>query len=231
MSQSLVAKAAAIDGRSARWDEHRSARHTQILDAALRMIATEGDAVGVAAIAESAGVPRSVVYRLFRDREDLDEQIRQRIIDELLMAVGPSLTPRGTVRDTVAAAVTTYVGWVKANPRLHQFLGMGSASHRSVATRSVTGTKTAVAVSMAGFINEMLATSLAPAKPPRGMAENLAFGLLGFIDVAVNRWVSRPRARSSAGDLTEFLTEGACALIVATAAIGGVELDLDRVIG
>ncbi|NGZ99437.1 TetR/AcrR family transcriptional regulator [Nocardioides sp. W3-2-3] len=101
------------DGRDARWDEHRQNRHERILTTAIAMIdAGNGDA-GVATIAAEAGVPRSVVYRLFKDREDLDEQIRQRIVESMVADLAPALVVRGTIRAAVRRAVTTYVEWVQ----------------------------------------------------------------------------------------------------------------------
>src|SRR5690606_25592449 len=111
------------DGRSTRWDQHKAERREKILAAAIDLIEREGDAAGVQAIATSAGVPRSVVYRIFTDRADLDEQIRVRITEHLMLELAPALEPRGTVRGGIDHAVATYVGWVREHPRLHAFLG------------------------------------------------------------------------------------------------------------
>lgn len=62
---------------------------------------------------------------VFRDREDLDEQIRARIIERLMAVLAPVLVPDGTIKDTVAQAAETFVGWVRENPQLHSSSALG----------------------------------------------------------------------------------------------------------
>ncbi|GAB3386937.1 TetR/AcrR family transcriptional regulator [Amycolatopsis echigonensis] len=215
------------DGRDTRWDEHRSARHERLLAAALELIDREGGDVGVAAIAAEAEIPRSVVYRLFRDRDDLDEQIRGRIIDDLMRSISPALAPSGTIREAVRAAIETYVDWVTRHPHLHLFLSLGSATRRSVGSRAVTGTKTAIALNVSALISATLLSRGEGAEQPQGTADNLAFGLVGLVDSVVNRWVAHPESRSTAEALGEFLTNAACALIETTARAAGTGIGLD----
>ncbi|MDQ3576647.1 MAG: TetR/AcrR family transcriptional regulator [Actinomycetota bacterium] len=85
------------DGRSTRWDAHKLQRRLEILDAAVAAIEQDGPHVGVKQIAERVGLPRSVVYRHFTGRADLDEQIRQRIIDGLMIRLTPTPHPDGTM--------------------------------------------------------------------------------------------------------------------------------------
>ncbi|MER7914489.1 TetR/AcrR family transcriptional regulator, partial [Streptomyces sp. NPDC096068] len=134
------------DGRDTRWSGHRAERRDQVLAAALTVIGREGPSVSVAAIGAEAGMPRSVVYRIFRSREDLDERIRARIADDLLAALYPALDPKGTVREAVELGAATYVGWVAEHPRLHQFLGAGSPEQHAGGSRIVAGTRTAIAL-------------------------------------------------------------------------------------
>src|SRR5699024_2555453 len=125
----------ASDGRATRWNDHKARRRGHILDSAVEVISEKGSDVGVQQIAERAGVPRSVIYRHFAGRGDLDERIRERIVDHLLEAIGPALDPRGTVREAIDQAVGSYVQWIIDVPRLHHFLGIGSAKRRTVGSR------------------------------------------------------------------------------------------------
>ncbi|MDI3408142.1 TetR/AcrR family transcriptional regulator [Streptomyces cavernicola] len=207
------------DGRDTRWNDHRAERRDRVLDAALAAIAREGSGVSVAAIGKEAGMPRSVVYRVFRSREDLDEQIRARIMDDLMSELAPTLDPKGTVREAVRLVAATYVGWVVEHPRLHQFLGTGS--------RVVVGTRTAVARQLAGLLDEFAVRLLAGAQAPTGYSLDLAFGMVGLVDGVVNRWVAHPESRSTPEDLTAFLSDALWGVLSGAARQLGVELDPD----
>lgn len=213
-----------VDGRATRWDGHRKARRDHLLTKAIEVIDRDGGEVGVADIAEAAGFPRSVVYRLFKDRADLDEQIRRRIIDDVMTDLAPALAVQGTIRESVRTAIDVYVAWVSEHPQQHRFLGTGSAANPVVGARSVMGAKTAIAVSL----TEVVKTTRPDADYPTGSAENVAFGLVGLVDGVVNRWVSHPENRTSKEKLSEFLTEAACSLIQTGAKLTGVDLDVDQ---
>ncbi|OYD67506.1 TetR/AcrR family transcriptional regulator [Rhodococcus sp. OK302] len=201
-----TAESAQPDGRSTRWNDHKEQRRARILDAALDAVNEGGADIGVQLIAERADVPRSVVYRIFKDRADLDEQLRVRILDMMMSDLTPTLTPAGTVGDTISRAVHTYIQWIMKYPRLHHFLGKGSPSTRTtgskvVGSKVVTGTKTAIAVQLGNLLGAILASRGKPSK----MAEPLAFGLIGLVDVSVNRWLSQPGSDVSSTELADFL--------------------------
>ncbi|KAA0017672.1 TetR/AcrR family transcriptional regulator [Antrihabitans cavernicola] len=203
MSEAAIdeGRTAHTDGRTTRWDDHKAARKDRILEAAIDAINDGGSDIPVQEIADRAGLPRSVIYRIFKDRSDLDEQLRARIVDRLMAEVTPALTPRGTVGESIGRAVETYVGWIVDYPGLHQFLGTGSASRRTTGSRVVTGTKTAIGVDLAGLFDAMLAGRPQHAET----AETLAFALLGLVDATVNRWLVSPGPRLSSNGLAAFL--------------------------
>ncbi|WP_182349350.1 TetR/AcrR family transcriptional regulator [Tomitella gaofuii] len=211
------------DGRSTRWAGHKAERRERILAAAVEVISESADDVGVQAIARRAGIPRSVVYRHFSGRGDLDEQIRERIIGMLLETISPTLTPQGTVREAIDDAVSAYMRWIVESPRLHQFLGVGSASHRTVGSRVVTGTKTAIAVRLSDLIAEVLAALGKPAD----IAETLAFGVTGLVDSAVNRWLGNPASPLTIDRLGDFLRVAIWQVLDGALRGAGVVIDPD----
>lgn len=215
-----------VDGRDRRWDDHRQERRESLLVAALEVIDREGGDVGVAAIAARAGIPRSVVYKLFRDRDDLDAQIRVRIIEEMNAVLAPVLVPRGSVREMVGLGVRTYVEWVSDHANLHRFLGAGSAARPTHGSRQATGGKTAFAMGLKELI-EGVVPLIVETGLPRGAAENLAFAIIGQVDSVVNRWLLAGRSRSTKKDLVRFLTDATCGSIQAAAGIADIALDVD----
>lgn len=226
MSQAVSTPTTA-DGRDRRWDDHRQERRERLLAAAIELIDRNGGEVGVAAIAAQAGIPRSVVYKLFRDREDLDEQIRIRIIQETTATLAPLLVPHDTLREMVRVAAKTYVDWVTAHTNLHRFIGTGSTSRPTPGSPSIAGGKAAFAQNVADLVIVLLRQLDPAAKVSRGSAENLAFALTGVTDSVVNRWLVAGRNRSTKKELIQFLTEASCGVILGAAGVAGVQLDLD----
>ena len=226
MSQAVSTPTTA-DGRDRRWDDHRQERRERLLAAAIELIDRDGGEVGVAAIAAQAGIPRSVVYKLFRDREALDEQIRIRIIQETTATLAPLLVPHDTLREMVRVAAKTYVDWVTAHTNLHRFIGTGSTSRPTPGSPSIAGGKAAFAQNVADLVIVLLRQLDPAAKVSRGSAENLAFALTGVTDSVVNRWLVAGRNRSTKKELIQFLTEASCGVILGAAGVAGVQLDLD----
>ncbi|MGC0366848.1 AcrR family transcriptional regulator [Rhodococcus sp. 27YEA15] len=211
---------ASPDGRSTRWNDHKEQRRARILDAALHTIDEDGADAGVQQIADRAGVPRSVVYRIFKDRADLDEQLRVRIIDVMMSELAPTLTPRGTVGEAISRAVDTYIRWIVKYPRLHHFLGRGSSSTRTTGSKVVTGTKTAIGVQLGNFMTAVLDRRGQPSK----LADPLAFAIIGLVDVSVNRWLTQPDSEVSSTELADFLSLSIWQIIDGNLRNTGVEI-------
>lgn len=216
-------ESARADGRSTRWDAHKSQRRRHLLDAAVAAIEAGGPHVGVRQIAESAGVPRSVVYRHFKDRADLDEQISQCIVDQLMSELAPTLRPSGTATEAIHRVIATYLDWIARHPRLHAFLGAHSNAPAG-GSRVVAGTKAAIAAQAA----ELLTTAARAAGKDTGFAESVAAGLVGFVDATVNHWLADKRQTLSAEQFAEFLTHSIWSLLDGNARALGVRIDPQR---
>ncbi|MCL2584572.1 MAG: TetR/AcrR family transcriptional regulator [Streptosporangiales bacterium] len=228
MTRAAAPKSAALDdgspdGRSTRWDDHNADRRERILAAAIELVQQSGGDVAVRDIAERAGVPRSVVYRIFRDRDDLDEQLRTEIIGRLMRVLSPVLEPHGTIREAIDIAATTYVSWVSENPLLHQFLGFSPAKRTAPGSRVVSGTRIAVSRRLQALIE----AGVTRAGGDPAIAEPLAFGVVGLVDGAVNRWVHRADGAFSAEQLSEFLAESIWVMLTTHGAHQGIVLTAD----
>lgn len=209
------------DGRTTRWDSHKAHRRDLILDAAMLVIDQVGPDAGVNDIAERAGLPRSVVYRIFKDRGDLDEQLRTRIVERLMQDLRPALALEGAIGDAIDRVVGTYVGWIVKFPHLHQFLGTGSPKQRTAGSRVVTGTRTAIAVELSGVFEDVLRKQ----ERTTELAEPLAFGLVGLMDASVNRWLSKSQSKITAEQMSDFLALSIRQLIEVNLRTLGVDLD------
>lgn len=164
-------------------------------------------------IAAQTGLPRPVIYRHFKDRADLDEQIRGRILSLLMSELVPSLRPEGTVGEAIAHAVSTYVTWTEKHPRLHRFLGIG------IDKPAVAGARGQISGTLTGLFTAALQKSGADA----GLARPMAHGTIGFVDGVVSSWRSNPAVPSE--EIVTTLTTSLLALLEANAMQFGIALD------
>src|SRR5690348_11854869 len=130
LSPTVSTPTASSDGRSTRWDEHRTTRRRELVEATLRAIRQHGASVGMDDIAAVAGTSKTVFYRHFTDRAGLyaavSESVDARILRDLRAAIGVGgldLTAApGTPRALVAAAVDAYLALVERDPEVYRFV-------------------------------------------------------------------------------------------------------------
>lgn len=195
--------AQAQDGRQSRWDTHNQQRRQQILDAATVVIEAQpaGTEFHVQQIAGQAGLNRTVVYRHFADRSDLDDAIRQHIIEDLTNALVPTVSLDGTVNEVIRRIISTYVDWTVRHPGLHAFAvqeANGPAQHGIDQIGAMLTELLEVAVVMLGA--ELSAGE-------RALVDPLAHGLVGAVFGAVRRWVTREPQEPSAAEISELLSK------------------------
>lgn len=191
------------DGRQARWDKHNEERRAQILDAALAVIGdgAPGDDFHVQQIAQRAGLNRTVVYRHFEDRADLDRAIRAHILDDLTAGLIPEVSLDGTVNQIIHRIIASYVDWVVAHPAAHAFAASETAGPFEQGTDRI-------ATAVADILQ--LAISLLGADlddDEKALVDPLAHGLVGAVFSTVRRWVSRQPQEPEAKVLVDLLTQ------------------------
>ena len=193
------------DGRQARWDRHNAERRRDIISAALTVIEAgePGAEVQVQQIAQQAGLSRTVVYRHFSDRADLDRAVQAAIIEQLWDELLPSVRLDGTVPQVIERIVSTYVGWAVAHPALHRM-----ADHE---TGDGSGPLEEGLELIAGQVTEILLAGLATfgvALTEEDVAglDPLVYGIVGAVFTAVRRWLGRPGQELSAHGLIELVS-------------------------
>ncbi|MEJ8278963.1 TetR/AcrR family transcriptional regulator [Pseudonocardia spirodelae] len=98
------------DGRSTRWDAHRARRREQVVDAALFVLARDGQDFGVDQVAHEAGVTKPVIYRHFGDRAALLDAMAERATDRLMERLMPAIYDDGAIRPRIHRAVDAVLG-------------------------------------------------------------------------------------------------------------------------
>jgi AcrR family transcriptional regulator len=205
------------DGRRLRWTEHREHRRAAFVAAGARAIDEYGAAASAEQMAEMAGVSRTVLYRYFRDREDLRQAIADHVVRAVLDSVLPKLAiaPEATPREIIRSAIAVIVGWLDEHPNLYYFL----RSRRDGASLdSVEGT-------LADNVAALLKTMMVLFGIDSEQAEPGAYGIVGFVE-SVGSWWLQHRGMSS-DRVTDLVTVGVWHLLDGTARDYGIELGFD----
>lgn len=215
------------DGRQVRWEQHNVERRAAILAAAIEVIEAtpSGEEVNVARIAERARVGRTVVYRHFSDRAELDREIRAAVLNDVWDHLLPVLTLEGSIPQIVERAVAAYVGWADAHPALHNI---------AVTTEpgGINPLDEGVAV-IANRVVELIETAVAIIRldlsdDDRAAIDPLVHGFVGAVFGVVRRWLARPVREPSAKVLVELTTASVWFQIQGHARALGLELRADQ---
>jgi AcrR family transcriptional regulator len=215
------------DGRQVRWDGHNQARREHILDAAIEVLAESrpGTEVRVQQIADRAGLSRTVVYRHFQDRADLDDAVQDRVLEQLRAELVPVPSFEGTPVQIIGRIVAAYVGWASEHPALHEFAqqrppgsGVGQMER---AVRQIAG-------QIEDLINvgvEVLQVQLD--EDDVAALDPLVFGLVGGVFTSTRRWLSRPQRQPERAVFVDLVTEAVWLQVAGMAARRGAVLDPD----
>lgn len=203
--------APAVDGRSRRWDEHRAARRRALLDAAIAAIEDGGAEIGVDAIAERAGVSRTVLYRYFDGRDELQRAVARRAVELLLAKLTRPLRGGRTPRQMIAGVVRAHVRWLDEHPELYRLVATRSAPAASGRAAFAEGE-----TMIAKHLSDLLGHYMALLGVSDAAVHPLVFGLIGMVESAGDWWVrhrdgsglSRRRLVEAVSDSIWYVIDG-----------------------
>ncbi|OBB20882.1 TetR family transcriptional regulator [Mycolicibacterium setense] len=118
----------AVSGYEARWEQHNAERRAQIMQAAVALVEENppGAEISMARIAERAGVAKSVVYRQFAGKEELERRVRSYVFDDFAALLDAKLdVTNGSLRDILTRTVAAVADWMLEHPRLDEFVRRG----------------------------------------------------------------------------------------------------------
>jgi AcrR family transcriptional regulator len=195
------------DGRRLRWLAHNQARRRVIIDAAVRVLerAEPGEDVQVQLIAEEAGLARTVLYRHFHDRVDLDLAVQKRICKDLGTVLLPALSYDGEPVVIIRRIVEAFVGWATLHPTLFWFVELelpGPGPHPLAESIEQVG----------GQIEELMNSvvqyyGIELSADDRAGLDPWVFGLIGQVFSTVRRWSSRLEVAPGADHLVNMLAQ------------------------
>ncbi|MFC9998698.1 TetR/AcrR family transcriptional regulator [Nocardia sp. NPDC127526] len=175
-----------------RWHEHNSARRTTILEAAVALIEEHppGAEISTAQIADRAGLARSVIYRQFENRDDLDAYVREFVFQRYLAEFEAILVldPAKTVEQIVYDIMRTVVRYAAEHPNLYRFAQVGPLPGAGTATDTVATFRQHIADTLWRRFTSwtrVLGIDVAPFHP-------LVYGLVGLVEGIVTEYLGRP---------------------------------------
>ncbi len=201
-------KGEATDGRKRRWQEHNAARRQAIIDAAIVVLGRDiapGEEINLRQIADEASVHRTVLYRYFEDRTDLDlaiqREICRRAADPLLNAI----TLEGTPREIVQRIIDAYVSWAVGNIALLRFAEREVAGAPSKPLDEAISQFAEQVELVIGAFLEILAVDVS--EDDRDSLTPWVFLLVGGGMAAVRSWTSREELRPAAPAFSSLLAD------------------------
>ncbi|MFD4428301.1 TetR/AcrR family transcriptional regulator [Nocardia sp. NPDC058497] len=213
-----------VKSKAGRWGDRNVERQRVVMDALIALIeeSEPGAEVPFQAIAERAGISRSVIYRHFADRKDLDAKTREYAVELHLESVMPTVDAADTIREAVSRAVHTYVVLVAEHPRLHDWVEQGAGTDAGDSTVA-SSTKDAVAQQIYSLVLPIAA--LFDQSDPG--IEVGVYSIVAMVDGAVNRWLRTRPEGWDVPDVSRMLTESLVILLEGHARMRGVSLDVD----
>ncbi|HJQ06117.1 MAG TPA: TetR/AcrR family transcriptional regulator [Nocardioides sp.] len=159
-------------------------RRTALVRAARDAIEELGPGVGMAQIAERAGIRRPNVYRLFASKEQLDREVARQASKELLSHVRPQLTSTGLRYDVVRAMIDQQFGWAAQHPHLYRFV---TAQRQAITLQGDRGGRPQ-------FLSEIVDTTTAHARRVVGdvavpAPDAVLASLMGMVDAGTLWWL------------------------------------------
>lgn len=215
------------DGRQERWRQHNLERRRRIIEAAVEVIEENppGADVHVQEIAERAGLSRSVVYRHFEDRADLDRAVQEAIVQDIASRLIPAMNLQGTGPEIVERIVGTYVGWAAEHPALHRAADHETDDLSGPLEQGIDQIASQAAIVIGGAI---LALGGEPTDEEAASLDPLVYGLVGAVFGAVRRWLQRPERLLSQARLAQLVSRSVWFVIAGHAAELGIELEPDQ---
>ncbi|WP_158296546.1 TetR/AcrR family transcriptional regulator, partial [Nocardioides albidus] len=180
-----------LDGRRRRWQEHNQTRRQVIIDAAIAVLERQspGEEFQLQAVAGEAGMSRTVIYRHFEDRSDLDRAVQREICDHVRSELLPALSYDGTPDQIIHRVVGNFVRWAEAHPALYWFAerdlaGWGPSPLSQAVEQVAESIEAIMAIVVAALGGEL-------ADDDRAALDPWVFGMIGAVFAAVRRWLER----------------------------------------
>lgn len=111
-----------VDGRSTRWDDHRTARRAELVRAARKAVHRLGPAVSMDEIAAAAGTSKSIVYRYFDDKAGLRLAVAETVVMQMHDALRAAAQGADSPEMALREMVRVYLEMIESSPNVYWFV-------------------------------------------------------------------------------------------------------------
>ncbi|MFC4128238.1 TetR/AcrR family transcriptional regulator [Nocardia rhizosphaerae] len=216
-----------VSGRQARWQPHNDSRRERIVVSAIELLeqAPVGVEVPIMQIAEHAGLAKSVVYRQFAGRDELDRRIRREISDRFVADIEDALDiADGSIHSILVRTIGAVVTWIEDHPRLHEFLRTGPSEEGSevdamnALIATIAASTRALVTGLAGVVGVA----------DDGSVDTMTFAIVSMTEATVTRWAGDPAPLLSREQLIEEVASYAWHVVDGVARRHGLTLDPEQ---
>lgn len=206
-----------VDGRSTRWDDHRTARRAELVRAARKAVHRLGPSVSMDEIATAAGTSKSIVYRYFDDKAGLRLAVAEAVVAQMHHALKEAADAAPTPERALRAMVRVYLEMIESSPNVYWFVTRTAIGGNEPALPVEPGARRAAEsdagppdTPLAAYLDsviELVAEPFARATDTsRADAAAWAAGAVGFVRGSGEWWLGH-RAAEGQGLTRELLTE------------------------
>lgn len=111
-----------VDGRSTRWDDHRTARRAELVHAARKAVHRLGPTVSMDEIATAAGTSKSIVYRYFDDKAGLRLAVAETVVMQMHDALRAAAQRADDPEMALREMVRVYLEMIESSPNVYWFV-------------------------------------------------------------------------------------------------------------
>ncbi|MBF6210486.1 TetR/AcrR family transcriptional regulator [Nocardia puris] len=228
MSLSPSAESPPTGGRQARWQPHNDRRRERIVTALIELIEETplGVEVPMQRITERAGLSKSVVYRQFSGRDDLDRRTRTAIGDQFTDDIDTALDiSDGSIRAILHRTIGAVVDWIDRHARLYDFLRRGPALGDPDDVDAASSLKDRIAARTRQLVSGLAGVIGVVDEP---VADTMTFAIVSMTEATVSRWARSPDRAMDRDTLVGELSAYAWSVIDGVARAHRLALDPDE---
>lgn len=217
---------AAVSGYEARWEQHNTERRAQILQAAVALIEENppGAEISMVRIAERAGVAKSVVYRQFAGKDELERRVRSYVFDDFAAVLDTNLdVGNGSLRDILTRTVAAVADWMLDHPRLDEFVRRGPTFDGDGSLDAVSELKLRMTRQSEGII----ATIAQTIQVDDSAFKTVPFAVVTMVEATLSAWIRGAAPERSREEIVTHLADFAWYVLDGAARASELEINRD----
>ena len=194
-----------MDGRTARWANHREERRRDLIRAARRAVHRLGPEAPMEDIAAAAGTSKSVFYRYFGDKAGLQAAMGEVVLARMQNRIAEAARTAQSPYECLRAMVGAYLGMAASSPHVYEFVTrVPSGSQADVEAGAAFGNFFDAVGSM---IEDPMRRLLSPGRQATIMFWPTA--AMGLVRAAGERWLETPEntAKPSLDAMAEMIAD------------------------